>query len=82
MVDGNKSEKLSGKVVWFDPSRGYGYIERDDGTGDTFVHWSNIAMDGFKTLKPGQSVEFTIGENHKGPQAVSVVVTAEPEQEE
>lgn len=76
------SVKLTGRVVWFDPSRGIGFLERDDGQGDMFVHWSNISMEGFKTLKPGQSVEFEVGENHKGPQAVNVIITAEPEQEE
>lgn len=75
------SEKLTGKVVWFS-SAGIGFIERDDGQGDMFVHWSNIVMDGFKTLKPGQLVEFSVGENHKGAQAVEVVVKSEPEKME
>ena len=78
MTDGNNVKK-TGKVVWFSGDRGIGFLENDDGSGDMFVHWSNIDMDGFKTLKPGQSVEFEVGENHKGPQAICVIVTAEPD---
>lgn len=67
------SEKLTGTVKWFNESKGYGFISRDNGP-DLFVHFSNIASDGFRTLKDGQSVTFTEGEGAKGPQAENVEV--------
>lgn len=73
---------LTGVVCWFDPKKGIGFITKDDGTGDLFVHWQNVQMEGFKTLKPGQKVSFGLGENHRGVQAVDVVVTGEPEEEQ
>lgn len=74
--------KMTGKVVWFDPRKGIGFISKDDGTGDLFVHWTNIAMEGFKTLKPGQVVSYEMGENHRGEQAVNIVVLSEPDDDE
>jgi CspA family cold shock protein len=65
---------FTGKVVWFDSRKGLGFIAKDDGTGDIFVHWSNIVADGYKTLKPGQVVSFGLGENHRGQQAIDVRV--------
>lgn len=65
------SEKLNGTVKWFNESKGYGFISRDNGS-DLFVHFSNIIGDGFKTLKDGQSVTFTEGTGQKGPQAENV----------
>ncbi len=65
------SEKLNGKVKWFNDSKGFGFISRDDGA-DLFVHFSNISGNGFKTLKEGQDVTFTEGEGRKGPQAENV----------
>lgn len=61
-----------GKVKWFNDNKGYGFIEREDGT-DVFVHFSAIKDEGFKTLEAGQEVEFEITEGEKGPQAVDVV---------
>lgn len=77
MVEQLSNDK-TGICAWFDAKRGIGFIERDNGEKDLFVHWSNIEMDGFKTLKPGQPVSFEIGENHKGPQAVMVKILGEP----
>lgn len=65
------SEKLKGTVKWFNESKGFGFIQRENGP-DLFVHFSNISGDGFKTLKEGQSVSFTEGEGRKGPQAENV----------
>ncbi len=67
------SEKLHGKVKWFNDSKGYGFISRDGGA-DLFVHFSNISGAGFKSLKEGQEVTFTEGEGRKGPQAENVEV--------
>ena len=70
------STVLTGKVVWFDPAKGIGFISRDDGGKDLFVHWTNITMTGYKTLKPGQAVSFELGTNNRGPQAINVTVLA------
>ncbi|OYD17282.1 cold-shock protein [candidate division WOR-3 bacterium JGI_Cruoil_03_44_89] len=60
-----------GKVKWFNESRGYGFIERDDG-GDVFVHYSGITGEGFKILHEGDEVEFDVAEDVKGPKATNV----------
>jgi len=66
------SEKQTGTVKWFNDQKGYGFIARDEGGGDVFVHHSAIQMQGFKTLAEGQRVEFTIEVGPKGPAAVNV----------
>ena len=62
----------AGKVKWFNDSKGYGFIESEDGE-DCFVHFSAIQGDGFKTLREGQEVEFEKTMGQKGPQASNVV---------
>ncbi|MEW6184450.1 MAG: cold shock domain-containing protein [Thermodesulfobacteriota bacterium] len=64
--------KSKGKVKWFNDAKGFGFIEQEGGT-DVFVHYSAIQMDGFKTLKQGQDVEFEVKEGTKGPQAANVM---------
>ena len=61
-----------GKVKWFNAEKGFGFIEREDGT-DVFVHFSAIQSEGYKSLDEGQAVEFEIVEGAKGPQASGVV---------
>ncbi|MCD6318616.1 cold shock domain-containing protein [Candidatus Aerophobetes bacterium] len=61
-----------GIVKWFDDRKGYGFIARADGK-DVFVHFSNIAQEGFKSLKEGDKVSFDVQETERGPQAVNVV---------
>jgi CspA family cold shock protein len=61
-----------GKVKWFNESKGYGFIEQEDGP-DVFVHYSAIEDQGFKTLSEGQEVEFDMKQGDKGPQATRVV---------
>lgn len=63
--------KKTGKVKWFNDSKGYGFIEQEAGE-DVFVHYSAIQEDGFKTLKEGQEVQFEVVEGPKGPQATNV----------
>ncbi|NMA61930.1 MAG: cold shock domain-containing protein [Firmicutes bacterium] len=64
---------MLGKVKWFNAEKGYGFIEREDGEGDVFVHFSAIQDEGFKTLQEGESVEFEIVSGDRGPQASNVV---------
>ena len=61
----------TGKVKWFNDSKGYGFITSDDGT-DAFVHYADIMMDGFKSLNEGDPVEFEITQGPKGPKALQV----------
>ena len=63
---------MLGKVKWCSTEKGYGFIEREDGS-DVFVHFSAIQDDGFKTLNEGQAVEFEIVDGARGPQAANVV---------
>ena len=60
-----------GAVKWFDAQKGFGFIERPDGS-DIFVHYSDIEGAGFRTLSEGQKVEFQVTPSTKGPQAVKV----------
>jgi CspA family cold shock protein len=65
------SDSVVGTVKWFNDEKGYGFITRD-GERDVFVHYRAITMEGRKSLKEGQQVEFTIGDGQKGPQAENV----------
>lgn len=66
---------MVGKVKWFSPEKGYGFIAREGGD-NVFVHFSAIQDEGFKTLNEGQDVEFEIVEGARGPQAANVIKTA------
>jgi CspA family cold shock protein len=66
------SERITGVVKWFNGSKGYGFIEREDGP-DVFVHFSAIQADGYKNLNEGQQVEFEVEQGPKGPQAANVM---------
>jgi len=65
--------RLRGVVKWFSPEKGFGFIELEN-SEDVFVHYSSIMVDGFKTLKQGQNVEFEIEEGERGKQAKNVVI--------
>jgi CspA family cold shock protein len=74
LLDGRGEVSVStGKVKWFNSSKGYGFIEPDDGGNDLFVHHSEIKTNGFASLDEGQKVEFEIGEGKKGPCATNVI---------
>jgi len=62
----------TGTVKWFNASKGYGFITPTDGGDDVFAHYSAIEMDGYKTLKEGQTVEFEVQQGPKGPQASNI----------
>jgi cold shock protein len=62
----------AGKVKWFNDSKGYGFLEQENGE-DVFVHFSAVQQDGFKSLKTGEKVEFEIVQGPKGPQAANVI---------
>ncbi len=66
------AERETGTVKWFNAGKGYGFVERDNGEGDVFIHYSAISGTGFKTLDEGQRVEFDVVESDKGPQAQEV----------
>lgn len=69
------AERILGTVKWFNSAKGYGFIAHEGGK-DVFVHFSAIAMDGYKTLNEGDKVEFSIEDSPKGPQAVQVTKAA------
>jgi CspA family cold shock protein len=65
--------RVTGKVKWFNESKGFGFIEQASGP-DVFAHFSAIQGSGFKTLHEGQEVEFNVTQGQKGPQAESISV--------
>jgi CspA family cold shock protein len=65
------SERVTGTVKWFNPAKGFGFIEREDGE-DVFVHYSSIRGQGYRNLEEGQRVEFSVEQGRKGLQAADV----------
>lgn len=66
------STTTTGTVKWFNEAKGIGFIEQQSGP-DVFAHFSAIVSSGFKTLTEGQTVEFTVTQGQKGPQAENIV---------
>jgi cold shock protein len=63
---------MTGIVKWFNNAKGYGFVKPDNREEDVFVHFSSIEMDGYKTLKEGQKVEFEVSQGPKGLHAAKV----------
>ncbi len=68
------SDTVTGKVKFFNESKGFGFIEQENGP-DVFVHFSAISGDGFRTLTDGQSVTFSVEQGQKGPEAKNVIAS-------
>lgn len=66
------SDRVEGKVKWFNASKGYGFLERPDGEADVFVHFSSIQGEGFRSLEEGEKVAFSVAKTDKGLQAERV----------
>jgi len=64
---------MNGTVKWFNSEKGFGFITGEDGK-DVFAHFSQINVDGFKTLEEGQQVSFEIAQGPKGPQAENITI--------
>lgn len=65
-------ERVQGKVKWFDENKGFGFIEREDGGEDVFLHFSALRQSGFKTIDEDARVEFDVEQGPKGPKATNV----------
>ncbi|MBN2620758.1 cold-shock protein [candidate division WOR-3 bacterium] len=63
---------LYGKVKWFDSRKGFGFIEKEDGSGDVFVHYQDIIGEGYRTLLEGDRVSFDITQSPKGEKATKI----------
>jgi CspA family cold shock protein len=72
----------TGKVKWFNNAKGYGFILADDSNEDLFAHYSTIEMDGYRTLKAGQRVQFETKPSDKGTHAINIrAIDANPDGE-
>ena len=67
----------SGKVKWFNNAKGYGFVLADEGGDDLFAHYSSIDMDGYRTLRAGQTITFDVKQGDKGLHAVNIRVVGE-----
>ena len=65
---------MTGTVKWFNNAKGYGFVKADEKEDDVFVHFSAIDMEGYRTLKEGQKVQFEITQGQKGDAAADVTV--------
>jgi CspA family cold shock protein len=75
-IRGKDEGMATGTVKWFNDAKGYGFITPDDGGEDLFAHFSAIQMNGFKTLKEGQKVQFEVVQGPKGKQASNITAAA------
>jgi CspA family cold shock protein len=82
VLTARKVSMAKGTVKWFSNAKGYGFIAPDEGGDDIFAHFSSIDMDGYKSLKQGQKVQYEVTQGPKGFLASSVTLEGEPEKEE
>jgi CspA family cold shock protein len=68
---------IQGKVKWFNNAKGFGFVVPNESNDDVFIHFSQIKMDGYRTLKTGQQVEFDLVESDKGKQAQNIQLVKE-----
>ncbi len=66
--------RITGTVKWFNDQKGFGFITREDGEKDCFVHYSAVQVEGFRSLAEGQRVEFEVVDGDKGPAAANVTL--------
>ena len=80
----SEQKVMKGEVIWFNDKLNFGFIKPEDGGDDMFAHFSNIVGESgkFKTLIKGQIVSYTVGQNNRGPQAETIVILEEPEQQQ
>src|SRR5262249_17259060 len=64
---------VQGKVKWYNPAKGYGFVELSDGSGDAFLHATALAGIGVSTLRPGETLEFRVAPEQRGPQVTEVI---------
>jgi cold shock protein len=64
---------VNGVVKWFNPDKGFGFVELSDGSGDAFLHGSVLAQSGITTVQPGETVEVRVGPGHKGPHITEII---------
>ena len=64
---------VSGVVKWFNPEKGFGFVELSDGSGDAFLHGSVLTQGGINTVQPGETLEVRVGPGHKGPHVTEVL---------
>ena len=64
---------VGGVVKWFNPDKGFGFVELSDGSGDAFLHGSVLAQSGINTAQPGETLEVRVGPGHKGPHVTEVL---------
>ena len=80
------AERITGLIKWFSNKRGYGFVAPENGGSDIFIHFSNIQMQGYKTLREGQRVEFEVGTIDKDGKVMSnaldiIILPDEPQPE-
>lgn len=76
-MDDKETVKRVGTIKWFSNSKGFGFILNNDVDEDIFVHYSSIVIDGYKTLKAGQTVNFDTQKSDKGLHAINVIPVVE-----
>ena len=72
-LDEPSAPAVWGKVKWYNPEKRYGFVERSDGSGDAFLHATALAGIGVSTLRPGETLEFRVAPEQRGPQVIEVI---------